>query len=86
MTYVELVSNYLRHCEERLVFKEEALRYCWHSKKQAKLIREVEEYRSLVEWLRSIVERESNTLFFDILEEVFEEHEEALRRLKEDDE
>lgn len=51
-TFAELKASHIAELEHELAFKEAALRYCRHSKKQAKLVREVKALKSLVRFMR----------------------------------
>lgn len=51
-TFEELKAQHITELEHELAFKEAALRYCRHSKKQARLFRQVKELKTLVRFMR----------------------------------
>jgi hypothetical protein len=51
-TFAELKARHIESLEDELAFKEAALRYCRHSKKQAKLVRQVRELKGLIAWMK----------------------------------
>lgn len=51
-TFAELKARHIARLESELAFKEVALRYCRHSKKQAKLVGQVNELKSLIRFMR----------------------------------
>lgn len=51
-TFAELKAQHIAGLEQELAFKEAALRYCRHSKKQAKLVKQVRELKGLIAWMK----------------------------------
>lgn len=71
-TFAELKAQHIANLEHELAFKEAALRYCRHSKKQARLFRQVKELKSSLRFMRGELNEAEMQEFMTEVEEEWE--------------